>query len=357
MSKLIKGSPAAKAWGKKMQRLRRKNPGAAWHEREAGHAHTYVRGTTDPDEKLFYAGVESAHRISASAATNMKMNPDGVGTYIEQEGWKPLGKKNVLAFSRTKGSLFQILQKEARAWRVLYRTFLTAAASPALSLGTYDTLDKALIAANRQANEWAGQHNPKGFHNIEKSGFHRGEYVGYGGGVWRIVKYGTGWNAGRQGEPRAYFTAPSLAAVSAKLAEYAAQKNPKGARSVPERHQLKIALDTLKMPDAMVGVMGGPNKEEAREIIQRLTGKAPKKNPITIVGNPKGQIPSGINTDVAGVLYTVCHEIRAEKTQSGRNNGLYYHPFARSSKVCILALDSGDLLIHSLSGSKLWREL
>jgi hypothetical protein len=44
--------------------------------------------------------------------------------------------------------------------------------------------------------------------------------------------------------------------------------------SVPERHQLKIARDTLKMPDAMVGVMGGMTKVQAREIFRRLMAKA-----------------------------------------------------------------------------------
>ena len=43
--------------------------------------------------------------------------------------------------------------------------------------------------------------------------------------------------------------------------------------SVPQRHQLKIARDTLKMSDAGARIMGGPTKEEAREIILRLTGK------------------------------------------------------------------------------------
>lgn len=43
--------------------------------------------------------------------------------------------------------------------------------------------------------------------------------------------------------------------------------------SVFDKHQLKIARDSLRMPDAMLGVMGGPSKEEAREIIRRLTGK------------------------------------------------------------------------------------
>ena len=45
--------------------------------------------------------------------------------------------------------------------------------------------------------------------------------------------------------------------------------------SVPEKHQLKIARDTMKMPYAMIAVMGGPNREEAREIIERLTGEVP----------------------------------------------------------------------------------
>jgi hypothetical protein len=43
--------------------------------------------------------------------------------------------------------------------------------------------------------------------------------------------------------------------------------------SVFDKHQLKIARDSLRMPDAMLGVMGGPSKAEAREIIKRLTGK------------------------------------------------------------------------------------
>ncbi|OGM10505.1 hypothetical protein A2Z67_02790 [Candidatus Woesebacteria bacterium RBG_13_36_22] len=37
--------------------------------------------------------------------------------------------------------------------------------------------------------------------------------------------------------------------------------------STPEEHQIKIARDTLKMPDAMAGVMGGPTKEEGERIL------------------------------------------------------------------------------------------
>jgi len=66
---------------------------------------------------------------------------------------------------------------------------------------------------------------------------------------------------------------------------------------VPERHQLRIARDTLKMHDAMVGVMGGPTKAEAREIIRRYESRCGRnpggrrrsigKNPeLLIIGNP-----------------------------------------------------------------------
>lgn len=43
--------------------------------------------------------------------------------------------------------------------------------------------------------------------------------------------------------------------------------------TVPERHQLRIARQTLNMPDEAVGIAGGPSKEEARKIIEKLTGK------------------------------------------------------------------------------------
>lgn len=40
-------------------------------------------------------------------------------------------------------------------------------------------------------------------HNIERPGFHKGQYVGYGAGTWRIVRYGAKgkpnhWRAARQ---------------------------------------------------------------------------------------------------------------------------------------------------------------
>src|SRR5208337_2949105 len=43
--------------------------------------------------------------------------------------------------------------------------------------------------------------------------------------------------------------------------------------SVPEKHQLRIARDTMKMSDIGAQIMGGMSKEEARAVILRLTGK------------------------------------------------------------------------------------
>ena len=40
--------------------------------------------------------------------------------------------------------------------------------------------------------------------------------------------------------------------------------------SIPERHQLKIARDTLKLSDIGARIMGGMTKKEAKEIINNL---------------------------------------------------------------------------------------
>lgn len=47
--------------------------------------------------------------------------------------------------------------------------------------------------------------------------------------------------------------------------------------SVPEKHQLKIARQTLRYSDVGAKIMGGPTKEEARAIILKLTGKPAKE--------------------------------------------------------------------------------
>ena len=43
-----------------------------------------------------------------------------------------------------------------------------------------------------------------------------------------------------------------------------------------DKHQLKIAYSTMKMSDVGAAIMGGMTKEEARQVIFRLTGKYPR---------------------------------------------------------------------------------
>lgn len=47
--------------------------------------------------------------------------------------------------------------------------------------------------------------------------------------------------------------------------------------SVFDKHQLKIAYQTLRMSDVGAQIMGGMTKEEARQIILKLTGKVAKE--------------------------------------------------------------------------------
>lgn len=54
------------------------------------------------------------------------------------------------------------------------------------------------------------------FHNIEKSGFRRGEYVGYAGGAWRIAKCDRGWIARQQNGGQS-FVRRTLAEISKAL--------------------------------------------------------------------------------------------------------------------------------------------
>jgi len=43
--------------------------------------------------------------------------------------------------------------------------------------------------------------------------------------------------------------------------------------TVPEKHQLKIARDTMRMTEAGALIMGGMTKAEAKAVIKKLTGK------------------------------------------------------------------------------------
>lgn len=66
----------------------------------------------------------------------------------------------------------------------------------------------------------------KNYPNIEKSGFHQGQYVGYAKGVWRITKstssYGR-WFAVHQEFPKFAIYAWTLDQMSRRLTEMESQ--------------------------------------------------------------------------------------------------------------------------------------
>lgn len=70
--------------------------------------------------------------------------------------------------------------------------------------------------------------NPKSYPNIEKSGFARGLYIGYGGGgVFRIKRAGKQWNALENKKPFRRFIADDLQSLSDALAALDMKKNPR----------------------------------------------------------------------------------------------------------------------------------
>ncbi len=56
-------------------------------------------------------------------------------------------------------------------------------------------------------------------------------------------------------------------------------------------HALNLALQTMRMPAAMQGVMGGPNEAEARRVIRRITGKNYEQLPESM---RRGRAPKSI---------------------------------------------------------------
>jgi hypothetical protein len=74
--------------------------------------------------------------------------------------------------------------------------------------------------------------------------------------------------------------------------------------SVPDKHLKNIALKTLRMPDAMVGVMGGMDKDQARNFLKEI---GYSDNQIRKL--EARQISSGVV--VAGELLKIAKELTA----------------------------------------------
>lgn len=78
-----------------------------------------------------------------------------------------------------------------------------------------------------------------------------------------------------------------------------------------------------------------------------------QKNPLAVftLGNP----PKSINATIAGIIYKRCLQVRAEKLGKFQS-GLWKHDFDKASEVHVLALDNGDILLHSVRGIRLWEK-
>jgi len=96
-----------------------------------------------------------------------------------------------------------------------------------------------------------------------------------------------------------------------------------------------------------------------------------KRNPLAVftVGNPgrhrptlarrRKNPPREIHAKVAGILYQRALGIEGQKLsvdaeKAGFERGKYYHKFSALSRVQILALDNGALLVQSANGTRLW---
>ena len=142
-----------------------------------------------------------------------------------------------------------------REWNAVYRK---ASASQKAAL----LRDNAAFHASRSV-----ERNPRKMINIEKSGFHRGEYVGYGAGtVWKIRRSAQGWTA----YPREYkgggvrdLHAASLAEMSSKLdkLDHPIERNPRKYEETEENPKLKKRPATamfLELRDGSTGLRIGP---------------------------------------------------------------------------------------------------
>jgi hypothetical protein len=210
------------------------------------------------------------------------------------------------------------------------------------SVGTFKTLDAAKARANGEIRSLL-RNNP--------------------GAAWHGMKELEADQQDRHAKKKAhkdFFHGKSIAHLESGLAARAMKMNPlavftvgnpkrrplkyrslQAIKDVGERHLVKLAYDQLKKPSRVAGRRGMPSTRTARKILKRHGFKEPEGNP-----------PKRLNVGIAGVVYNRALEIRAEKTVY--QPGLYKHPFDRKSQVEVLALDNGDLLLHSIVGVRLW---
>lgn len=152
-------------------------------------------------------------------------------------------------------------------------------------------------------------------------------------------------NAPRKGSPEAFAWARKMQAARKKKA----QRNPGAGYHEAEAH----AEEETERRAARKGKATQAAFHRGKAAAHRQSEAKARElhmNPIAIFGNPGSEVQARVE----GVIYNRLIEIRAEKTT--HKPGLYRHPFAKSSRVVVLALDNGDILIHSKAGKHLWGE-
>lgn len=110
--------------------------------------------------------------------------------------------------------------------------------------------------------------NPSSYPNIDKSAFHRGEYVGYANGVWRIFRWNrTQWKAVKRDSGGVAFVARTLEEVSARLEKEAQTNtnpplmvigNPKGMKKNPSYFEKRRKQREEESPKPILPRMPGP---------------------------------------------------------------------------------------------------
>jgi len=129
-------------------------------------------------------------------------------------------------------------------------------------------------------------------------------------------------------------------------------KNPGEAWHAGKMEEAERSERAVKKP-SLKDFYHGKATAHFESALAERAAKRTRKNPIAVFG--LGNPPKEIHANVEGIVYKRCLEVKAEKTGKWQR-GLWKHPFSRKSQVCILALDNGDLLLHSIAGVKLWKK-
>lgn len=146
-----------------------KNPGEKWHEGMQKVAERYRKEAQSQTEKHIYAGMEIAHKDSASAARKLGMNPSGLVGGMIHDGWDlTVGtRKQPKVFSRLLNGFEHHIQHESKGWRLLEAN-KRMGQREMVSVGVYHHLADGV----RVADERAYVKNPIAIYNppVEPAG-------------------------------------------------------------------------------------------------------------------------------------------------------------------------------------------